>query len=319
MPSILVTGANGFVGRALCPALEHAGHRVRRGVRRPRDAARDDAITPIGDIDASTDWSQALSGIDVVIHLAGRAHVMHETLAADAVRSAYFSTNADGTETLARSAAAAGARRIVFVSSIKVNGESTSGTPYRESDPPQPLDDYGRSKLEAERRLAAVARDTGIEHVIVRPPLVYGPGVKGNLARLIEIVERGIPLPFGAIDNRRSLIGLTNLVSVLRICAEHPAAAGKTFLLSDGRDVSTAELVHLIAAAMNRRARLVPVPASWLRAFARLTGSGALARLTGSLQIDSSLIRACTGWQPSMSIEAQIACMVDAAASARHP
>lgn len=314
--SVLVTGADGFVGSALCPALERAGHRVRRAVRRIRAHAAHDTIA-VGNIDSSTDWSKALTDIDAIIHLAGRAHVMHETLTVEAVRAAYFSINAAGTEALARAAAVAGARRIVFVSSIKVNGEGTSGTPYRESDAPQPLDDYGRSKLDAERRLAAIGGETGIEHVVVRPPLVYGPGVKGNLARLIDIVARGIPLPFGAIDNLRSLVGVTNLASALQACVEHPAAAGKTFLVSDGRDVSTADLVRMIADALHRPARLLPVPAAWLRGLAALTGSGALARLTGSLQIDASAIRACTGWKPPVPMEDEILRMTAAAASAR--
>lgn len=314
--NVLVTGADGFVGSALCPALEHAGHRVRRAVRRITGHAAHDTIA-VGDIGSSTDWSTALAGIDTVIHLAGRAHVMHERLDAEAVRAAYFSINAEGTQALARAGAAAGVRRLVFVSSIKVNGEATTAMPYREVDTPHPLDDYGRSKLDAERRLAAIGRETGLEHVVVRPPLIYGPGVKGNLARLIDIVARGIPLPFGAIDNRRSLVGVTNLASALQTCAEHPAAAGKTFLVSDGRDVSTADLVRMIADALHCPARLIPVPAAWLRGLAALTGSGALARLTGSLQIDSSAIRACTGWTPPMAMEEEIRRMAAAAAAAR--
>lgn len=307
--NVLVTGANGFVGGALCPALEHAGHAVRRAVRSATSSSNTIAV---GDIGSATDWSRALEGIDVVVHLAGRAHVMQESMSADAVRTAYFETNADGTEVLARAGAAHGVRRFVFVSSIKVNGEATSDTPYRETDEPRPEDDYGRSKLAAEQRLAQVSRATAMEHVIVRPPLIYGPGVKGNLHRLMCIVERGIPLPLGCIDNRRSLVGLTNFVSALTLCCEHPDAAGKTFLVSDRRDLSTPDLVRLIAAALNREPRILPVPASWLRGLGRATRSSALARLTGSLQVNSQAIRDCLGWQPPCSIEQEIAGMVSA-------
>lgn len=303
--TVLVTGANGFVGSALCPALERAGHAVRRAVRQSSIPSQPNTIA-VGDIGSATQWSQALDGIDVVVHLAGRAHVMQESMTADAVRAAYFETNADGTEALARAAAARGVKRLVFVSSIKVNGEATFDTPYRESDEPHPEDDYGRSKLAAEQRLAQISRQTPLEHVIVRPPLIYGPGVKGNLARLMRIVDRGIPLPLGCIDNRRSLVGLTNLASALTLCCEHPDAAGRTLLVSDGRDLSTPDLIGLIAVGLDRKPRLLPVPASWLRALARVTGSGALTRLTGSLQVDSHALREGLGWHPPASIEAEI-------------
>lgn len=307
--NILVTGANGFVGSALCPALEHAGHAVRRAVR---SATSSSNTVAVGDIGSITDWSRALDGIDVVVHLAGRAHVMQKSLSMDAVRTAYFEINADGTEALARAGAAHGLRRFVFVSSIKVNGEATFNAPYRETDEPSPEDDYGQSKLAAEQRLAQVSAGTAMEHVILRPPLIYGPGVKGNLHRLMRMVDRGIPLPLGCIDNRRSLIGLTNFVSALTLCCEHPGAAGKTFLVSDGRDLSTPDLVRLIAAALNRKPRILPVPASWLRGLGQVMRSGALGRLTGSLQVDSRAIRDCLGWQPPYSIEQEIACMASA-------
>lgn len=311
---ILVTGANGFVGSALCPVLERAGHAVRRAVRDLSTIGPGDRVA-VGDIGPGTDWNAALQGIDVVVHLAGRAHVMHEATDARGVRAAYFGTNADGTETLARAAAALGVRRLVFASSIKVNGEATPEAPYRETDAPRPEDDYGRSKLEAERRLAAVSASTGLEYVVLRPPLIYGPGVKGNLARLLRIVDRQLPLPFGRIENRRSLVGLSNMASALEACATHPDAAGQTFLVSDGQDLSTPDLVRRIAAALGRTPRLLPVPAACLRVLARMTGSGALARLTGSLQVDSSRIRATLGWRPPASVDEEIRRMAAAYAS----
>lgn len=308
--NVLVTGANGFVGCALCPALERAGHVVRRAVRQASGPSQPNTIA-VGDIGTGTDWSQALDGIDVVVHLAGRAHVMQESMTEDAVRAAYFETNASGTEVLARAAAARGVKRLVFVSSIKVNGEATFDTPYRETDEPRPEDDYGRSKLAAEQRLVQVSRQTALEHVILRPPLIFGPGVKGNLARLMRIVDRGIPLPLGCIDNRRSLIGLTNFVCALVLCCEHPNAANRIFLVSDGRDPSTPDLIRILAAALARKPRLLPVPAFLLRGLARAARSGALSRLTGSLQVDSSAIRHCLDWRPPESVEREIGRMTN--------
>jgi len=308
--NVLVTGADGFVGRALSQALTTAGHRVRRAVRTLPGAASPDTIA-VGDIGGSPDWTSALAGIEVVVHLAGRAHVMREEATVDPA-AAYRRTNVTGTEQLARAAAAAGVRRLVFVSSIKVNGEATRDAPFRKTDPPRPEDDYGRSKWEAEQTLAAIARETGLQVVVVRPPLIYGPGVKGNVARLMRIVARGLPLPLGSIDNRRSMIGLGNLCSALRACVEHPAAAGETFLVSDGKDVSTPELVRMLAAGLGTRARLLPVPQALLRLGAAVSGSGALSRLVGSLSVDSSHIRARLAWRPEKSMAQEIADMVEA-------
>jgi len=308
---LLVTGADGFVGSALCPALSRWGHVVRRAVRRAPAAHAENTVA-VGDIGPQTDWSAALSDVHVVVHLAGRAHVMREHSHPQAAQQAYHATNVAGTERLTRCAAAAGVRRLVFVSSIKVNGEATTDAPFRESDSPRPEDDYGRSKWEAEQRLARIAAETGLEHVVVRPPLVYGPGVKGNLARLMQVIDRGWPLPLEGIDNRRSMIGLSNLVQALTLCAEHPDAAGQTFLVRDGRDLSTPDLIRMLAAALERPARLLPVPVGALRILARITGSGALNRLTGSLRIDDERIRTRLNWRPDVSVEAEIAAMVAA-------
>jgi nucleoside-diphosphate-sugar epimerase len=334
--AILVTGANGFVGTTLCPALAAAGHRVRRAVRELPGVGSGPSLgdtVAVGDIGPDTDWAAALAGIDVVVHLAGRAHVMREVeddlpeIKLDVIHATehssivppkdyrvlqrYRRVNVAGSERLARAAAAAGVRRLVFASSIKVNGESTTGMPYRETDRPRPEDAYGVSKAEAEVRLRAVAAETGLEVVIVRPPLVYGPGVKGNLDRLLRALDHAVPLPLGGIDNRRSLVGLSNLCAALRLCAEHPAAAEETFLVCDGDDVSTSRLAAVMARALGRRPP-VAFPNA-LRLLLRLAGArGAQQRLFGSLAIDASHIQDKLGWRPVASVEQEIAAMTQA-------
>ncbi len=253
----------------------------------------------VGELGPDTDWSEALRGVDVVVHLAARVHQMRDT-AADPMAE-FRRVNAEGASRLAEQAAAAGVRRLVFVSSIKVNGEQTSpGASFRPQDQPAPEDPYGKSKVEAETRLMQVGRATGLEIVIVRPPLMVGRGVKGNLAALADAIRRGHPLPLGGIrDNRRSLLDVRNLADVLEVCARHPAAAGEVFLASDSVPVSTAELVRHIGRAAGREPRLLPVPPSWLRMAARLLGKRAAAeRLTGSLLIDDSKLRRLLGWTP---------------------
>jgi UDP-glucose 4-epimerase len=302
---ILVTGANGFVGSRLCTHLVTQGHAVQPAVRGARGMADEVAV---GTLDAATDWAVALDGCDAVVHLAARVHVMHDT-AADPL-ALYRATNTDATLSLARQAARAGVRRFVFVSSIKVNGEGRDA-PYRETDPPAPQDAYAISKWEAEQGLWRIARETGLEVVVLRPPLVYGPGVKANFRRLLDTVARGWPLPLGAIENRRSLLYLGNFVDAIRVCVEHPAAAGQTFLIDDGQPVSTPELVRAVARAMGRPARLLPVPAGMLEFAGALLGKrAAVARLTGSLWLDSSLIRARLGWTPPYSMAAGMAATV---------
>jgi len=324
MTNVLVTGANGFVGRALCAALVERGMAV-RGVVRTLNSVGDDSrgdFVAVGEIDAETDWSSTLADVDCVIHCAARAHVMHET-EADAL-VAYRSVNVDGSRHLAEQAAAFGVRRLVYLSSIKVNGESTYGLPpgpaLRDGDragfthinPPAPEDPYGISKWEAEQALWEVSAKTGLEVVVVRPPLVYGPGVKGNFLRLLRWVARGVPLPLGTVQNQRSLVGLDNLVDLLIRCVDHPAAAGQTFLVSDEKDLSTPELIRLLARAMDKSPRLIPVPVPLLRLAGRMTGKGGeVDRLVGSLQIDSSFVRETLGWTPPVSVEAGMQAMVD--------
>ena len=305
---VLVTGANGFVGRVLCEDLEANAHVMVRALRRGTCRAGEVAV---GEIDVTTDWRPALAGCDAVVHLAARVHVMNET--AQNTLTLYRTTNTDATLNLARQAAQAGVKRFVFVSTIKVNGEGRDD-PYRETDAPTPEDAYAISKWEAEQGLQQIARETGLEVVVLRPPLVYGPGVKANFQRLLDTVARGWPLPLGAIRNRRSLLYLGNFVDAIRLCVEHPAEAGQTFLIDDGQPVSTPELIRAVAHAMGRPARLLAVPVGVLEFAGALLGKrAAIARLTGSLWLDSSLIRMRLGWTPPYSMEAGLAATVKAA------
>ena len=311
---IAVTGAAGFVGAALCGELYSRGFAVRSVVRSLHSAEPASGVEQIAvsNLDAATDWSSALRGVDCVIHCAARAHVMHET-EADAL-AAYRSVNVDGSRRLAEQAAAAGVRRLVYLSSIKVNGESTDGLPRpfgARNDEVNPEDSYGVSKWEAEQALWAVAASTCLEVVVVRPPLVYGPNVKGNLARLLKLVRLGVPLPFGAVQNQRSLIGLDNLVDLLIRCVDHPAAAGQTLLVSDGEDISTPDLLRYMANALGRSARLLPMSVALLRLVGRALGKQAeIDRLVGSLKIDSRHTRELLDWNPPVSVAEGIRRMV---------
>lgn len=248
-------------------------------------------------------WAAALAGVEVMVHAAARVHVMRES-AADPL-SEFRRVNVDGTVRLAREAAAAGVRRLVFVSSIKVNGESTSpGRPFTASDEPAPVDPYGISKLEAERALRTVASETGLEVVVVRPVLVYGAGVKGNMAAMMRWLVRGLPLPLGAVRNRRSLVALDNLVGLLLTAARHPRAPGGTFLVSDGDDVSTTSLLERMSRALGVRPRLIPFPAALFEMGLATIGRGDVARrLFGSLQVDIAATRERLGWRPTATVD----------------
>lgn len=296
---IAVTGANGFVGQALLTALTGQGRAVRPVVR---TSATGGAVA-VGDIGPATDWSAALDGVDIVVHTAARVHVMNEG-ATDPL-TAFREVNVDGTLNLAQQAAEAGVRRLVFISSIKVNGEQTvPGTPFLVSDPPAPEDAYGLSKWEAEQALWQMVARTGLELVVVRPPLVYGPGVKGNFLAMLRWLDKGVPLPLGLIHNQRSLVALDNLVDLLMTCIDHPAAANQTFLVADGDDLSTTELLRRTAMALGRPARLLPVPQILLQAALKSIGKGTLAqRLCGSLQVDLSKAHELLGWTPSVTVD----------------
>ena len=300
---ILVTGASGFVGRAVCRRMLDLGWSVRGGVRRI------DAILPngaekvlVGEITGETDWSDALQGIDVVIHLAARVHVMQEK-SSDPLAE-FRKVNVEGTLRLAEDAAKAGVKRLVYVSSIKVNGEATFDRPFSESDEPNPQDPYGISKHEAEMALQKISAETGLEVVIVRPPLVYGPGVGGNFARMLGWIEKGIPLPLGSVRNRRSMIYVENLADALIHCATRPEAANETFLVSDAETVSTPELVRILSEKMGVKPAIFPLPLALLAMLGKLAGKSAeIERLTGSLEIDSSGIREKLGWQPQFDLD----------------
>ena len=293
MTNTLVTGGNGFVGRALVSVLQELT--VRRALRQPAaDFRPGDFI--VGDIGPGTDWRPALAGVDCVVHLAARTHVLKDTTNP---LLEYRRINVEATHNLAQQAAVAGVRRFVFLSSVKVNGDTTVGRPFTEDDPPRPEDAYGITKCEAEDALRRISANTGMEIVILRPPLVYGPGVKGNFLRLMHGIAWGMPLPLGSIFNRRTLIYVGNLVDAIIAAAESPVAAGKTYLVGDSEDVSTPELIQSIAAAMHVHPHLFSCPRVLLMSGATVLGKREeMRRLAGSLQIDSSRIRHELQWNP---------------------
>ncbi|HEV2185816.1 MAG TPA: NAD-dependent epimerase/dehydratase family protein [Stellaceae bacterium] len=296
MARILVTGAAGFIGTGLCPALAARGHDVVAGLRRPRQTPADTEPRVLGAIGPGTDWSAALRDIEVVIHLAQRAHAGPDakTLAEEP----------EATATLAHAAAAAGAKRLVLLSSIKAMGETTEPhRPFRFDHEPRPVDAYGRAKLASETAASEAARGAGLELVIIRPPLVYGPGVKANFATLMRLAGSGLPLPFAAIDNCRSLIARDNLVDLIALAATHPAAAGQILLARDGFDLSTPQLIEALAAGLGKRARLFPVPNMLFSALRALPGIGLkMSSLTLSLQVDDSSTRTLMGWKFAVGV-----------------
>ena len=301
--SVLLTGASGFVGAGVLGTLRERGVAVRPVVRAASSTAHMEDAVVVSDLDAAADWTAALHGVTAVIHCAARAHIMRDE-ALDPLAE-YRRVNVAGTLRLAQQAAAAGVRRFVFISSIKVNGESTQlGRPFTADDVPAPEDAYGLSKAEAEAGLRQLAQETGMEVVIIRPVLVYGPGVKGNFKSLLHVVARGIPLPLGcARHNCRSLVALENLVDLIVLCTTHPKAANQAFLVSDGEDLSTAELLQRVAQAQGVNARLWPVPVMLLRLAAATLGKGAPAqRLLGSLQVDIGKTRELLGWNPPLTV-----------------
>ena len=301
--SWLITGGTGFVGQALTRQAMAQGRDVRLALRRPVERC----VAPtqlVGHIDGQTDWQAALDGVDTVLHLAARVHVMNET-ATDPLTE-FRSTNTAGTLNLARQAAASGVRRFVFLSSIKVNGECTTpGHPFTADQPPRPRDPYAKSKWEAEQGLRQLARETGLEVVVIRPPLIYGPGVRANFAALLKAVKNGWPLPLGSVtSNRRSLVALDNLVDLLLTCAESHAAAHQTLLVSDGEDLSTTELLRRMAAALDTTPRLLPLPPNVLRLGAAFLGRQSMSqRLLDSLQIDITSTRQTLGWRPPITVD----------------
>jgi nucleoside-diphosphate-sugar epimerase len=300
---IMVTGAAGFVGKPLCAELLHRGQAVRAAVQSRNTSIENAEAAAIGAIDGETDWTDALRGVNVVIHLAARVHVMKES-AADPLAE-FLRVNLYGTSNLAQQAAHAGVKRLVYVSSVKVNGEQTTETQsFVESDEPDPQDPYAISKWRAEQDLQRIAYQTGLEVVIVRPPLVYGPDVKGNFIRLLTAIDKGIPLPLAGANNLRSLLYVGNLVDALIACATHPAAVGQTYLVSDGEDVSTAMLAEKIARALERKSRAFYFSPDILRAVASGLGRAEqVDRLFSSLRVSSEKLRSELGWVPPYTLE----------------
>jgi nucleoside-diphosphate-sugar epimerase len=295
----MITGCSGFVGRALAAKCLSSGWRVRGSLRsRAGKASIAGGVETvlISDIGPRTDWSAALQGVDVLVHLAALVH------AGGHPPEAYRRVNAGGTQRLALEAAAAGVKRLVFLSTVKVNGEGRE-TPFTEDDPEDPRDPYAASKLEAERELRRISDRTGVEMVILRPPMVYGPGVRANFLRLIRMVERRLPLPLASVENRRSLIFVGNLAEAIEVCLHHPGAAGKTYLVSDAEAVSTPRLIREIGAGLGLKPLLFPMPVAILRALAELLGkTDDLLRLVGSLMVDASKIRRELDWKPEVSV-----------------
>ncbi len=298
----LITGANGFVGRSICSELLKQGFTVRTATRQSHTEFLQFEQAIITTINSQTQWFDALQKVDVVVHLAARVHVMQET--ASNPLADFLEVNLHGSENLALQAAKAGVKRFIYISSVKVHGEMTSaGSPWTETDTPMPQDAYGISKWQAEQVLHKIAHDTGMQIVIIRPPLVYGAGVKANFAALLRAVRQGWPLPVASINNRRSLVALDNLVNFTLLCATHAHAANQTFLISDGHDLSTCDLVRGLANAAGVPTRLVPVPVWVLKSGSVLLGKGAaMQRLCGNLQIDISKARRLLGWTPAIDV-----------------
>jgi UDP-glucose 4-epimerase len=305
---IVVSGANGFIGRAVSAAMADAGHDVTALVRRtggcePR--ARE-LLIPDDDFASLAAGNPPLGRCDVLVHLAARVHVMHDD-ATDPLAD-YRAANVQGTLNVAAAALQAGVRRIVFVSSVKALGETEPGRPWREDDRPMPTDPYGMSKLEAEAAITAFGRRHGVEVVVLRPPLVYGPGVRANFLSLLKAVERGIPLPFGTIDARRSMVYVGNLADAIRCVATWPGPLDGVFHVTDGEDLTVSETIRTMAHALGRSARLLPVPVSWLRALGTITGRTAqIERLTSPLRLDSARLTQELGWKPPSTVAAGLA------------
>ena len=302
LPRALFTGANGFVGRTLCETLAQSGYLVRAAYRNEQRAPVGNLESVlVGDITGTTDWTAALDGVDAVVHCAARAHVL-----GDDPRNSelYMETNARATRQLAQAAARAGIRRLIYLSSVKVNGEETLDHGYTAEDTPQPRDPYGTSKWLGEQYLAEIAAGTSLQTAIVRSPLVYGPGVRANFLRLMRSVHQGALLPLGAINNRRSLVSIWNLCDLLMLLLKTSSPSGRTWMVSDGEDVSTADLVRRIGVVMKRPARLMAVPPRLLRIVGALVGRGAeMRRLCGSLVLDITKTRSELGWAPPLPLD----------------
>jgi nucleoside-diphosphate-sugar epimerase len=307
MDRVLVTGANGFVGQQLCRSLIQKGFLVTAAVRRIENAPTEEMqYIPVGDIGPDTDWTEALHGVHLVVHLAGRAHIRRDSSATSMAE--YDRINTLGTMRLAQMAAAAHAQRFLFLSSVKVNGEETHDQPFAETDRPAPQDFYAASKWQAEEGLLRLHRQGKLPVVIIRPPLVYGPGVRANFLQLIRLVDFGLPLPLGKIQNKRSLVGLRNLIEFITVCLQNPSAAGEIFLVSDQEDLSTAELVQKIGRFLGRQTYLLPIPYRFMSILARIMGKqDAFYKLCHSLQVNVEKSRKVLYWSPPFSVDEELA------------
>jgi len=309
---VLVTGANGFIGKALIRQLYLKNIPV-RGLTRYELASPVESIVyvPVGELDGETQYANSLSGVKTIIHTAARVHVMNDALLDPLTE--YRKVNTNGTLNLARQAVAAGVKRFIFLSSIKVNGEFTLGDQrFCPNDSCSPKDPYAQSKYEAEQGLIALSKEENIEVVIIRPPLVYGPGVKANFVSMVKWAGRGIPLPLGSVVNRRSFVALDNLVDLIILCINHPKAANQIFLVSDGEDISTPELIRKTARAFSKNPILFPVPVRLMTAVLKLLGKDSIAkRLFASLRIDSGKTRELLGWVPIVKMDEQLKILAD--------
>lgn len=300
MQSVMVTGATGFIGRRLCERIKEKGYDLKRILRNHKTQYEAREFAVVEEINGNTNWSGMVANHGCVIHLAARVHVMNDVTYDS---NKYWQTNVDGTLRLAQHAAINCVKRFIYISSIKVNGEATYGNPFRPEDAPAPVDLYGQSKYEAEKGLQEIAAKTGLEVVIIRPPLVYGPEAKANFLRLLKLIHKRVPLPFGAIHNKRSFIFVDNLADFITECIDHPAAAGETFLVSDGVDLSTPELVRKIAFYMSFKSRLIPVSVGLLRLGAKvLRKTAEVERICGNLQVDISKAERLLDWHPPVSM-----------------
>lgn len=304
---LLLTGLNGFLGTALSKRLEEEGHFETKYIVRNLRGISHSNVVEVGSISGKTLYTDLFDGVNVVIHTAARVHVMGGD-STDSLHE-YRKVNVEGTKNLALQAAAAGVKRFIFISSVKVNGESTTrSVPYTEAMDPVPVDYYGQSKYEAEEALKKISEESGMEVVIIRPPLIYGLGVKANFLRLLELASTPFPLPFGAVDNQRSMVYVGNLVDFVIQCIDHPNAANETFLVSDGKDLSLRSLIIYIRQAMGNSPRLLPVPIGLFKLAGKLTGKNEVVdRLVGNLQVDTSKARDLLGWKPPFGVKQGIA------------
>ncbi len=300
---LLITGASGFVGTAMADKSIRRGLEVKAAMRSSRQSVSGAEVCVVSEIDGESDWTHALKDVNTVIHLAARVHVLRETVADP--QAEFLKVNLYGTENLARQAAHAGVKRLVYVSSIGVNGNATFGLhAYSESDSPHPHNAYADSKWQAEQALWKISQQTGLEIVVVRPPLVYGGGAPGNFSLMLKALTKSVPLPLASVSNLRSLVYVENLVDALILCATHPFAAGQTYLVSDGEDISTPGLLRQLGDAIECPARLFPCPPALLKWAGALTGRSAqVERLMGSLQVDSGKIRRELNWTPPYTLQ----------------